>query len=159
METSPDKLTGIESRQAIEDLNGDFCHFLDCNMIEELVDLFTEDARYSHGSRVSCGREQIHRLFVDRTAQRPRTSRHLQTGLRITLQAPDSAVGRSVCLTFASDGPPPISPATPLLVADFIDEYHRGTDGRWRISKRHIERIFTASGNTRPVGDGATSQS
>jgi hypothetical protein len=55
-------------------------------------------------------------------------------------------------MTFACDGIPPISPATPFLVADFIDEYQHCPDGRWRISKRHIERIFTASDNKGPVG-------
>ena len=151
METSLEKLDRITARQAIEDLNNDFCHFLDSNMIEELVELFTEDANYSHGSRVSCGKTEIEALFTGRSVAGVRTSRHMQTGLRITLQDPDNATGKSVCLTFACDGPPPISPATPFLVADFIDEYSRCADGRWRIRKRHIERIFMASGNTGPI--------
>jgi len=152
METSLEKLDRIEAQLAIEALNADFCHFLDGNRIEELVELFTDDARYTHGSRLSLGRAQIHALFTGRSAHGVRTSRHMQTGLRITLRSPVEAEGRSVCLTFACDGPPPISPATPFLVADFIDEYQCGGDGRWRISTRHIERIFTASDNTGPVG-------
>ncbi len=152
METSLEKLARIETRLAIEALNVDFCHFLDGNMIEQLVELFTEDARYSHGSRLSCGRDEIRQLFVSRTAERVRTSRHMQTGLRITLRNSEEAEGKSVCLTFAGDGPPSISPATPFLVADFIDEYQCGVDGRWRIRNRHIERIFTASDNKGPVG-------
>jgi len=76
----------------------------------------------------------------------------MQTGLKITLQNRVKAAGRSVCLTFACDAPPPIFPATPFLVADFIDEYHYGADGRWRIRKRHIERIFTAAENKGPIG-------
>jgi hypothetical protein len=76
----------------------------------------------------------------------------MQTGLKITMKSAELAEGYSVCMTFACDGIPPISPATPFLVADFIDEYQHCQDGRCRISKRHIERIFTASDNKGPVG-------
>lgn len=152
METHLKRLERIETRLALEALNVDFCHFLDGNMIDELVELFTEDARYSHGLRLSCGREEIRRLFTDRTREGARTSRHMQTGLKITLRNSKAAEGKSVCLTFACDGPSPISPATPFLVADFIDEYQHCPDGRWRIKKRHIERIFTASDNKGPLG-------
>jgi len=152
METILERLESIETRQAIETLNTDFCHFLDSNMIEELIGLFTEDARYSHGLRLSCGRSEIHKIFSDRIADGVRTSRHMQTGLKISLHSPEKAECQSVCLTFACDGRPPISPATPFLVADFKDEYQFCADGRWRIRKRHIERVFTASDNKGPVG-------
>lgn len=152
METQLKRLERIETRLAIEALNADFCHFLDCNMVEELVELFTEEARYSHGLRLSCGRNEIRKLFTPRMIEGKRTSRHMQTGLRITHQNSIKAEGQSVCLTFGYDGLPPISPATPFLVADFIDEYQYCADGRWRIKKRHIERIFTASNNKGPEG-------
>ncbi len=151
METSDKRIERIEIRLAIEDLNSDFCHYLDYGMVEELTDLFTEDCRYSHGSRVSFGRDEVRALFSDRIAGGVRTSRHLQTGLKITLHSLKKASGKSVCMTFACDQSPPISPATPFLVADFTDEYLRSADGRWRIQKRHIERIFTAAENKGPV--------
>jgi SnoaL-like domain len=152
METQLKRLERIETRLALEALNADFCHYLDCNMIEELVELFTEEARYSHGLRLSCGRDEIRKLFTPRMLEGVRTSRHMQTGLKIILQSSEKAQGQSVCLTFGYDGPPPISPATPFLVADFMDEYQYCADGRWRIKKRHIERIFTASDNKGPEG-------
>lgn len=153
METTiEERLVRIETRQAIEDLNTDFCHCLDFGKVDELVDLFTEDAHYSHGKRVNIGRDEIRALFTARTAEQERTSRHLQTGLKISVVDAEKATGTSVCLTFACDGPPPITPATPLLVADFIDEYRLCSDRKWRIARRHIERIFTAAGNAGPVG-------
>jgi hypothetical protein len=152
VETQLERLERIETRLAIEALNADFCHFLDCNMIEELVELFTEEARYSHGLRFSFGREEIRKIFIGRTKGQGRTSRHMQTGLKINMLNAQEAEGKSVCQTFAYDGPPPISPATPFLVADFIDEYQYCADGRWRIRKRHIERIFTATDNKGPEG-------
>jgi hypothetical protein len=51
METFIEGLEQLETRLAIEALNVDFCHFLDDNRVDDLVDLFTEEARYSHGSR------------------------------------------------------------------------------------------------------------
>ncbi|MCP3889756.1 MAG: nuclear transport factor 2 family protein [Desulfobulbaceae bacterium] len=152
METLLERVLRIETLQAIATLNVDFCHYLDYNKVDELVDLFTEDASYSHGPRKSRGRDEIRKIFSGRQATGVRTSRHLQTGLKITLLNQQCAEGTSVCLTFACDGAPPVSPATPFLVADFIDQYQYGADGRWRISKRHIERIFTAPTNSGPVG-------
>jgi len=151
METAPDRLERIENRLAIEDLNHDFCYCLDHGIVEELAHLFTKDCLYSHGSRVSSGREQVLALFAGRLAAGVRTSRHLQTSLKITMQSSQKAAGKSVCLTFACDQDPPVSPATPFLVADFTDEYLRSAGGIWRIHRRHIERIFTADNNRGPV--------
>ncbi len=142
----------IEIRFALEDLNSDFCHFLDHGNLDGLADLFCENARYSHGDRISQGREEIKKLFQERGSAGGRTSRHLQTGLKFNINSIDRATGLSVCMTFAENATPPISPATPYLVADFIDEYKLCTDGKWRIYKRHIERIFTSHDNEGPVG-------
>ena len=149
-ELKPEALASI--RQALSDLNSDFCFYLDHGLVDELVDLFCEDALYTHGQRVSNGREEIARLFEGRRSAQTRTSRHLQTGLRLQIVDPDNAHGQSVCLTFGANEQPPVSPATPYLVADFIDAYRRCADGRWRIRKRHIERIFVSAENKGPEG-------
>jgi hypothetical protein len=132
---------GLAIRLALEDLNAAFTRHLDHNEIESLVELFTADAIYTHGERRSHGRDEIEALFRNRIAQGPRTSRHLVSGLRLTIESPRSAAGYSVCLSFAADGVPPL-PAQPFLVADFIDRYRLDDDGRWRIVSRHIERVF-----------------
>ena len=152
METFLERIKQVENRCALEDLNNDFCHHLDLGEIEALVELFCQDAVYSHGHRVSRGREAIRRLFHQRADTGMRTSRHLQTGLRLQWLSHELATGTSVCLTFAADGPPPIPRAAPYLIADFTDRYRLCRDGRWRIEKRHIERIFTAPDNPGPVG-------
>lgn len=152
METLSERIERLERYRALEELNADFCRYLDNNMVEELADLFCEDADYSHGKRSSKGRAEIKALFSNRSARGPRTSRHMQTGLRFTEVNAGSARGYSVCMTFAQDGTAPISSADPFLVADFIDEYRLCGDGRWRIARRHIERIFTAPDNSGPVG-------
>ena len=150
IELKPEDLRA--ARQAITELNNDFCYYLDHGLVDELVDLFCEDALYTHGQRTSCGQEEIRQLFESRRGAKKRTSRHIQSGLRIEISDAARATGRSVCLTFAADTPPPIIPATPYLVADFIDHYRKCDDGRWRLKKRHIERIFVAETNVGPEG-------
>ena len=145
------RLQKIEDRLAIEDLNTAFCDHLDNNRVQQLAALFTEDVYYRHGTRVSEGREAVHALFGKRS-ETPRTARHMYTGLSVEFTSENSAKGHSVCMTFAQDGLPPITPALPYLVADFFDEYRREDDGQWRISRRVIERIFVAEGNSGPIG-------
>jgi len=152
MATEPERLNLLEARLALEELNTDFCFYLDHGRIDLLLGLFTEDAIYIHGTRHSEGRGKIAAVFDKRGAAGPRTARHLYSGLRIQFHAPDRASGSSVCMTFASQGEAPIAQAHPHLVADFFDEYVRESDGRWRISKRRIERIFVAADNPGPVG-------
>lgn len=151
-ELSPDELTRI--RLALIDLNNDFCYCLDHGLIDELVDLFCEDTLYTHGKRISTSRDEVRQLFAGRSGAKTRTSRHIQSGLKVHITDRHNAIGQSVCLTFGANEPPPISPATPYLVADFTDEYRLCDDGRWRIKKRHIERIFVADDNIGPEGTG-----
>lgn len=152
METDIKSEELVVMRLALTDLNNDFCYFLDNGMVDELVDLFCEDAVYTHGERVSTGREEVSQLFAGRRGAKNRTSRHIQTGMRFQITDRSTASGQSVCLTFGANAWPPISPAEPYLVADFIDEYRCCSDGRWRIRKRRIERIFVAKSNKGPEG-------
>jgi hypothetical protein len=138
---APDRLT---IRLAIEDLNAAFAYHLDHNQIEPLVDLFTANARYSHGERRTEGREALRALFIARTAAGVRTTRHLYSGLRIDIHDERTASGHCVCMAFAANQAAPIGFCAPHLVADFIDRYVLGTDGRWRIEQRDIQRIFAA---------------
>ena len=130
-------------RLALEDLNAAFTHHLDHGDIPALVDLFTADALYTNGPRESRGRAAIEALFRQRAERGPRTSRHIYSGLRFTIESDREATGTSVCLSFAADGLPPL-PAKPFLVGDFVDRYRREADGRWRIAERRIERVFTS---------------
>jgi len=147
-----DDLTLIKIRLALEDLNTAFTHHLDHGKLEELVDLFTEDALYTHAQRRSEGKEEIRKLFLARAAAEVRTVRHFASGLRLQIESPTAARGTSVCLTFAHDGESPAPHATPHLVADFEDVYRLCEDGKWRFAARHIHRIFVAADNTGPVG-------
>lgn len=152
MATEIGKQQRLEIELEIRALNADFCFFLDHNKVSQLADLFTEDAFYTHASRESLGRKAIFELFTTRSAKGTRTSRHFQSALRLQIDSETSAAGQSVCMTFGADQCAPISNTAPHLIADFIDQYRHCTDGRWRFSRRHIERIFVAPGNQGPMG-------
>jgi hypothetical protein len=145
-------LQRIEIRLALEELNTAFCYHLDHDEVDALLALFTDDVYYTHGTRVSRGKPDLAKVFRSRSATEPRTARHLYSGLKLTIESATRARGTSVCMTFGAYGEPPLSPAIPTLVADFVDEYVRGDDGRWLIKERHIHRIFVAPDNPGPIG-------
>jgi hypothetical protein len=145
-------LERLEIRVALEDLNTAFCYHLDHNEVDALLDLFVEDVYYTHASRVSRGKAELAQVFRGRAATKPRTARHLYSGLRLEIESATRARGTSVCMTFGQYGEPPLSPAIPTLVADFVDVYVRGDDGKWRFQERHIHRIFVAPDNAGPIG-------
>jgi hypothetical protein len=145
-------LERLQIRAALEDLNTAFCHHLDHDEVDALLELFVDDVYYTHGSRVSRGKAELEQVFRSRSATQPRTARHLYSGLKLTIESATRARGTSVCMTFGQYGEPPLSPAIPTLVADFVDTYVRGTDGRWRFQERHIHRIFVAPDNSGPIG-------
>jgi ketosteroid isomerase-like protein len=145
-------LERLQIRAALEDLNTAFCYHLDHNDVASLLELFTDDVHYTHGSRVSRGKAELAEVFRSRSATETRTARHLYSGLKLDIESATRARGTSVCMTFGAYGEPPLSPAIPTLVADFVDAYARGADGRWRIAERHIHRIFVAPDNPGPIG-------
>lgn len=127
---------------AIERLNDDFCFELDRGSPEGFAALFATDALYTRAARISRGRDEILAFARSRTAAAPRTSRHIQAGLRIAFSGAAQASGISCCTTFAASAAPPIAGTVPVLVADFIDGYIKH-DGVWLFAKRHIEPVFT----------------
>ena len=148
-------LTDLERlaiRAALEDLNTAFCYHLDHDDVAALLELFVDDVYYTHGSRTSRGKAELEQVFRSRSATEKRTARHLYSGLKLEIESATRARGTSVCMTFGEYGEPPLSPALPTLVADFVDAYVRAGDGRWRIKERHIHRIFVDPANTGPLG-------
>ena len=146
------ELERLTIRVALEDLNTAFCHHLDHNEVDALLELFVDDVYYTHGSRISRSKAELEEVFRNRSATETRTARHMYSGLRLDIESAIRARGTSVCMTFAAYGEPPLSPAIPTLVADFVDQYVRSDDGRWRFKERHIHRIFVAPDNPGPIG-------
>jgi hypothetical protein len=148
-----DDLERLKIRVALEDLNTAFAYHLDHDEVDALLDLFVDDVFYTHGTRRTKGKAELERVFRSRSASAPRTSRHIYSGLKVAIESPTRARGTSVCMTFGQWGSPPLSPAIPILVADFEDLYVLCGDGRWRFQERHIHRIFVDPDNKGPLGE------
>jgi hypothetical protein len=153
-----EELERLKIRIALEDLNTAFCYHLDHNEVDALLELFTDDVFYTHGPRRTNGKAELEKVFRSRTAASPRTSRHMYSGLKLDIESATRARGTSVCMTFGQSGTAPLAPAIPILVADFVDVYTRGTDDRWRIQERHIHRIFVDSLASGPLGQKAAAK-
>jgi hypothetical protein len=128
---------------AIARLNERFCHALDRGTAADFAALFTEDAIYSNGSRMSQGSEAI-LAFAMARRDVPRTSRHFMSGLSIDFDREDEqrATGISCCIAYSAAMAPPISSVTPTLIADFADIYRKEND-IWLYAERRITPIFT----------------
>lgn len=146
-----DNQLNIADQLALQQLNADFAYYLDHHQVKRLAQLFTADAYYRHGTRVSEGASAIEQLFAQRAAG-DRVARHVISGLRLQSSGDDMALGQSVVVTWAGNGSVPIRDAAPFLVADFSDQYQRQGDGRWLIAQREISRIFVPQQNSGPIG-------
>ncbi len=153
-----DDLERLKIRVALEELNTAFCYHLDHDEVDALLELFTDDVFYTHGPRRTNGKAELEQVFRSRTASSPRTSRHMYSGLKLDIESANRARGTSVCMTFGQNGTAPLAPAIPILVADFVDVYARGADGRWRFQEKHIHRIFVDSLASGPVGQKAAAK-
>ena len=95
-------LERLTIRAALEDLNTAFCHHLDHDDVDALLELFTDDVYYTHGSRVSRGKAELAEVFRSRSATQTRTARHLYSGLKLEIESATRARGTSVCMTFGA---------------------------------------------------------
>ena len=132
----------LEVRTALYELVTEFAYLVDFGPVETIADLFASDGWYGWGEKRSVGRDAIRETYRQRAARGFRTSRHLNTNLRLSMVTENEAQGQSIWLIFAEDGPPP-HPAVPLLVADVDDVYVR-QEGRWLFRSRQLTDVFVA---------------
>ena len=125
--------------EAIRQLKYRYLRLLDQNRIEEMVDLFTEDATaaYSDGKWTLNGRAEI-LAFLGR---RRRVSLHTAHHPEISLAGPDTALGTWALedLQYYDDG-------TMLHGAAYYHDVYVRVDGRWRIKSTGYERSFEYRG-------------
>jgi ketosteroid isomerase-like protein len=139
-----------DDRAAIEDVLYAYADLVDRARLDDLMDLFTEDAvlDYGHG-RVFTGRDTMRGLFADRLLAVYRATSHHISNVRIEVED-DRA--RATCHVYAwheraDDG------ATPQVWGRYLDDLVRTEDG-WRIARR----VIRAAGEQGfPVPDGLPS--
>lgn len=133
---------GALLRMEIDAVLAEWAWHVDHGTLEELLHLFTEDARFVPQQGVELyGRPRIRQRYASRIG--PRTTRHVYSGLRV--QVINSAWVRadSTWITYAANQLPPVVAATAIYqVADFHDLLTKCPDGRWRICDRTITSVF-----------------
>ncbi|HTN78414.1 MAG TPA: nuclear transport factor 2 family protein [Acidimicrobiales bacterium] len=134
--------TERRDRDEIEALTIEFWHLVDHEDGVGVADLFCEDGVYSVANGQSAGRAAIAESYRQRAARGPRLSRHVQTNLRVTFDAPAHARGISILTLWADDGRAPLDLKMPISVTDVEDEYVKEDDGVWRIRHRHLAQVF-----------------
>lgn len=126
-------------RAEVDELLAESAWALDDRDYERYATFFTDDATYEVGGELLRGRAAIVRRFTARQGER--TIRHLYSGLRVSPVGDGAWKARSVWLSFAAEGRPPIDEILPYQVADFEDEVVQ-RDGRWLIRSRQISSVF-----------------
>jgi hypothetical protein len=138
---SPEQRNAIE--QACIRLSNAFATYIDTKRYEDVVALFTHDARYRPNDRLYIGHEGIREYL----SLRPKTrrSRHVVSNHLIEVISAHEARGRCVLVYYADENEPPGEQPSPLagprLVADYIDRFVLTRAG-WRIAERVCEVLF-----------------
>jgi ketosteroid isomerase-like protein len=133
-------------RSAIEALLAEFAYLLDHGQADQAVSLFTEGAAFVSPLATLRGRAELTAGFAAR-ARQTHVTRHLHTNVRVEAEGSDRARATVVLTLYRADGPGMGVPR-PFLVADCLDTYERGADGRWRFAERRIVPVFVARPET-----------
>ena len=136
-------LERLTIRVALEDLNTAFCHHLDHNEVDALLELFVDEVYYTHGSRVSRSKAELKDVFRNRSATETRTARHLYSGLKLDIESAARARGTCVCMTFAAYGEPPLSPAQRLYQRLLAFDYNEPVKlARNYLKSAPLEKLY-----------------
>ncbi len=143
----------IDSREDIEDIKQlkiTYCSLLDARRVDDLVELFTDDATCEFeavfGSEEEGrweGKEAIRRSYQTKWGDTgaPWTSIHAVTNSVVQVDG-DTATGRHYLLDYLMVVPD----RTPLTLLGIYDEEYRREDGSWRISRCRIEVLYQRAG-------------
>jgi hypothetical protein len=131
-------------RMEVDAVLADWAWHLDHDELDELAELFTEDALFITGAVELTGRATIKNRYTERTVAR--STRHTYSGLRVSAvrgaPGPAQVRARSTWVNYAANAHVPIDDVGVYLVADFDDVLTWCPDGRWRISERRISPVF-----------------
>jgi len=151
-------------RAEIDAVLADWAYYLDHGQLDELAELFTEDALFVSGDLEFRGRVKIKNRYLERTVVR--STRHTYSGLRVSAiegvqeSVPATATATatatagdgttrpvlvrawSTWVNYAANAAPPVEDVGVYVVADFDDVLTWCADERWRISERRIIPVF-----------------
>ncbi len=130
--------------EAIKQVRYLYSHYYDGNRLDELVDLFTDDAVCEFGEPFGgdwVGKEQIranyHRFLYD-SGRAVHSQMHAVTNPWIRLRADDEAWGRWYQLNLnVAEGA-----ENPLTLFGIYDDVYRKVDGDWKIHRTRIDFLW-----------------
>jgi hypothetical protein len=130
-----ERLTAVEDRLAIIDIRARYCHLLDAQEWDTLLDLFTGDI-YFKGMLPANGHAELLEFFKGLVPGAMSVSWHRSFSETIDLDG-DRASGQCQW-----DAPCVIDGVPMLCSGRYDDEFVRCEDGKWRFSKRVLTFYF-----------------
>jgi hypothetical protein len=110
---------------------------------DDMAAYFTADGVFDLGGAARfAGRAAIQASLRQRTARGPRTSRHVTSNYRCTLDGDDRAAVEYLICTYGADGEPVVPLEGPTAVGDMRDDFVCDADGRWWIASRVFTPVF-----------------
>lgn len=140
-------MTPYELRSEIETLLADWAHAIDSGHAETAACHYSDTAEQHLPGSSSVGIDQIRAGLAMRQRAQHRITRHLFSNLRLV--APDGSGARaqveahSVLTLFRTESDE--RSTLPFMVADVVDRFERGEDGRLRIAHRQVVPVFKAA--------------
>jgi 3-phenylpropionate/cinnamic acid dioxygenase small subunit len=129
------ELAAIESCRA---LLYAYAERVDAGRASSVLELFTENARFSAGPRTLVGRSELAPAFAAREADTARRTRHLVSN-PVCAPAGDGAMDvRSTLAVFVLGDDAPLAPRA---LVECVDRMERGADARWRIARRDLHLL------------------
>ena len=133
----------LSDRFEIQDLVHYYAHLIDQKSLDDLRQVFTEDAHVDYsafGGSVGNLEETITFLKAALTNELFPNSQHLNANIQVELDG-DRASGRVMCFNPMEMTLPDGASQTYFLGVWYVDEYRRTADG-WRISRRAEEKSW-----------------
>ena len=128
--------------EEIRNLRTLYAHYYDGNRVEELVDLFTDDAVCDFGENYGkwVGREEIHREYAAAAANKSPDYGilHNVTNPCIRIVDETTAIGRWYLLNVRSTE----GVENPLILFGIYDERYRKTGDGWKIQRTRIDFLW-----------------
>jgi ketosteroid isomerase-like protein len=121
-----------------------YSQLMDAGRIDELADLFTEDAVCVFGAFGEWhGREEIRANFAavdrDHHGSVPFHAMHATTDHWVEVTGPDTAMGRCYLIDLITATP---RDGQPIVVLGTYDETYRKVDGRWLVERCVLQFLW-----------------
>lgn len=130
--------------EAIKEMRQLYSHYYDGNMLDELVDLFTDDAICEYGPNFGgdwVGKDQIRSRYHDfliGSGRAVHSQMHAITNPWIRLLGKDEAYGRWYQLNLnVAEGA-----TNPINLFGIYDDIYRKVEGRWKIHRTRIDFLW-----------------